>query len=178
VRTVAARAGTTTRAVYALFGSKDGLVQALAQRGFALLMDRVAAVSVTGDPGRDLVVCSVEGFRRFALEHPDLLRLFFAPPHDRPPLSAESTATRLSALGQLVWRVERAERAGLLGDHTVEEVTLLWDAVCTGLAMREICLPPTQREQFWTDALTALLRGLGAVDAGPRPRRRAHALDG
>jgi thiazole synthase ThiGH ThiG subunit len=55
VRAAAVGAGTTTRAVYSLFGSKDGLVQALAQRTFALLMDRVAAVATGGDPGRDLI---------------------------------------------------------------------------------------------------------------------------
>ena len=42
------------------------------------------------------------------------------------------------------------------------EVTLLWDALCTGLAIRELCGPiqPSEGEQVWTDALTALLRGL------------------
>ncbi|MGH7686496.1 MAG: TetR/AcrR family transcriptional regulator [Candidatus Dormibacteria bacterium] len=38
VRTAAVGAGTTTRAVYALFGSKQGLVQAMAQRSFELVM--------------------------------------------------------------------------------------------------------------------------------------------
>jgi hypothetical protein len=57
-------------------------------------------------------------------------------------------------------------------------VTLLWDAVCTGLAMREICLPPSERERFWTDALTALLTGLGSADTTSQRGSRAHALDG
>jgi AcrR family transcriptional regulator len=58
-------AGTTTRAVYAFFGSKEGLVQALAQRAFGLLMEQVAAVPRTNDPGQDLIVSSVKGFRVF-----------------------------------------------------------------------------------------------------------------
>jgi len=166
VRAAAAGAGTTTRAVYALFGSKDGLVQALAQRTFALLMDRVAAVAPTGDPGRDLIACSVHGYRAFALEHPDLYRLFFTAELPRPPLSARSTRTRPAALDQLVLLLERAQGAGLLGGHTVEDVTLVWDAVCTGLAMREICGPirPSEGARIWTATLQALLAGLGSTD--------------
>ena len=166
VRAAAVGAGTTTRAVYALFGSKDGLVQALAQRTFALLMDRVAAVAPTGDPGRDLIACSVHGYRAFALEHPDLYRLFFTAELPRPPLSARSTQTRMAALGQLVLLLERAQAAGLLGGHTVEDVTLVWDAVCTGLAVREICGPirPSEGARIWMATLQALLTGLGSTD--------------
>jgi AcrR family transcriptional regulator len=180
VRAAAMGAGTTTRAVYVLFGSKEELVQALAQRAFGLLMEQVAAVPLTGDPGRDLIVCSVKGFRAFALEHPDLFRLFFTAQLPRPPLSTGSTRTRMTALEQLALLVERAQVAGLLGSHSVEEVTLLWDALCTGLAMREICGPiqRSEGERIWTDALTALLRGLGpgdgaqpsATDKGASPR--------
>ena len=166
VRAVAVRASTTTRAVYALFGSKDELVQALAQRTYGLVMETVATVPLTSDPGRDLIVGSVKGFRMFALEHPDLFRLFFTAQLARPPLSAESNNSRLAALGKLVERVQRAHRAGLLGKHSVEEVTLLWDALCIGLAMREICgvIQQSEGERIWTDAVTALLIGLGSTE--------------
>jgi AcrR family transcriptional regulator len=171
VRAAAVGAGTTTRAVYALFGSKEGLAQALAQRSFKLVMQRVAAVPLTSDPGHDLVTCAVEGFRAFALDHPDLFRLFFTAQLPRAGLSAEASSTRLAALTQLVVRVERAWTAGLLGQHTVAEVTLLWDAMCTGLAMREICGPieRSQGERVWTDALRALLVGLGSADSARNP---------
>ena len=169
VRAAAVGAETTTRAVYALFGSKDGLIQALAQRTFALLMDRVAAVPPSGDPGGDLIACSVDGYRSFALEHPDLYRLFFTAERPRPPLSAQSTRTRTAALGQLVLLLERAQAAGLLGGHTVQDVTLMWDAACTGLAMREICGPIQRSEgaRIWTATLQALLAGLGSTDLAP-----------
>src|SRR6188508_701597 len=165
VRAVAEGASTTTRAVYALFGSKEGLVQALAQRSYGLLMERIASLPLSDDPGRDLIVGSVRGFRAFALDHPDLFRLFFTAPLIRPALSPDSTATRVAALGQLVRLLERAHDAGLLGRHSVADVTLMWDAVCTGLAMREIC-GPIQRshgKQIWMDTLTALLSGISGV---------------
>jgi hypothetical protein len=59
--------------------------------------------------------------------------------------------------------VERVQLTGQLGSTSVEEATLLWDALCTGLALREICGPiqRTEGERIWTDALEALLRGLG-----------------
>jgi AcrR family transcriptional regulator len=165
VRAAAAAAGTTTRAVYALFGSKEGLVQALAQRTFELVMERVSAVPLTGDPGEDLIACAVQGFRPFALDHPDLFRLFFTAQSPGWRLSADSDSTRLAALAQLTLRVERAQAAGLLGGHTVKEVTLLWDAMCSGLAMREICGPIERAhgERIWSDALGALLAGLAAA---------------
>ena len=176
VRAAAAGAGTTTRAVYALFGSKEGLIQALAQRAFGLLMEHVAAVPLTSDPGHDLIACAVKGFRGFALEHPDLFHLFFNFNVQRPQLSAESTATGVAAWNQLVVLVERAQASGQLGGHTVEEATLLWDVLCTGLAMREICgrIERSQGEQIWINSLRTVLTGLGAEDqAGTRvtPRR-------
>lgn len=167
VRTAAAAAGTSTRAVYSLFDSKDGLVQALAQRTFELLQVTVSAVPVTGDPGHDLVRAAVYGFRRFALEHPELFRLFFNQQMQRPRLSAESDAARLAAFRQLINLVERAKAAGILGAHSVQQVTLLWDVMCVGLAAREFCwlISPEQGEQVWTDALTALLAGLVTTPA-------------
>lgn len=167
VRSAAGAAGTSTRAVYALFGSKDGLVQALAQRAFELVMESVGAIPLTDDPGEDLVTGAVRGFRVFALKHPDLFRLFFTAEQVRGRLSVETNATRLAALALLTQRVERAQAAGLLGSYSVGEATLLWDALCSGLAMREICGPirAEDGEQIWTDALRALLTGLGAPAA-------------
>jgi len=166
VRSVADRAGTTTRAVYALFGSKEALVQAVAQRAFELLIDRVDAVPLTDDPGEDLVACAVRGFRAFALEHPDLLRLVFATWSPDVPFSTQTEATRLSAYDRLILRVQRAGEAGLLGVHTVDDVALLWDAMCSGLAMRETCglIDPSRAEGIWTGALRALLAGLLVAD--------------
>jgi AcrR family transcriptional regulator len=167
VRATADAAGTSTRAVYALFQSKEGLLQALAQRTFELLMEAVAAVPRTGAAADDLVRVAVHGFRRFALEHPELFHLFFSTQMQRPRLTAETDATRVAALNQLITLVERAKAAGALGAHSVQQVTLLWDVMCVGLAMREFCwlIPREQSEQVWTDALTALLAGLGTTPA-------------
>ena len=55
VRGVAARIGTSTRAVYSVFGSKERLLVALGVRAFEMLGAGVAALPVTDDSAADLV---------------------------------------------------------------------------------------------------------------------------
>jgi AcrR family transcriptional regulator len=167
VRSVALRAGTTTRAVYALFGSKEGLVQALAARGFQLVSERVDSLPESADPVEDLVASGVLGFRAFAIDHPDLFRLVFVAGLG-VPFGAETAAAQSTSFGRLIQRVERLQAAGLLGDHRVEDVVLMCDAMCTGLANREICgqVDPSQGERVWREALTALLAGLRTPGQG------------
>src|SRR4051794_34411571 len=71
VRRVANEVGTTTRAVYSLFGAKEGLVGALGARAFDLLGASVTALPSTEDPGSDLVQAGI-AFCHFARKHPAL----------------------------------------------------------------------------------------------------------
>ena len=116
VRAVADRAGTSTRAVYSVFGSKDGLlVQALARRAFEFLYAEIAKLEETDDPAVDLVDVGVLVVRRLVREHPALYRIAFqrvVPGMDAGP---ELTAARQRAWHQLVGKVERLEAAGQLG---------------------------------------------------------------
>ncbi len=173
VRPVAKLAGTSTRAVYALFGSKEELVQALAARTFRLLQEQVASVPLSHDVGEDLVQGAVRGFRVFAIEHPDLFRLFFSATTIRGFFEEEAASAQMAAWQQLIQRVERAHAAGVLGTHSAQEVTLLWDVMCCGLALRELCgrLDPGVAEQTWTEGLRALLYGL---QQSARDGRRRH----
>ena len=78
VRAVAREVGTTTRAVYSLFGSKEGLlVDALAQNAFEFLADGIDELPETDDPVADLVAVGVPVFRSLVLEHPALYRIAF-----------------------------------------------------------------------------------------------------
>ena len=74
VRRLANEVGTTTRAVYSLFGSKDGLVVALGARAFELLGGAVASLADTKDPVADLVAAGLV-FREFSRSHPSLFRI-------------------------------------------------------------------------------------------------------
>ena len=175
VRPVAERAGTSTRAVYALFGSRQGLMQALAQRAFQLLAQRVDSVSPTDDAGEDLVRAAVYGFRLFALAHPDLFRLFFNASRSIDAFGTEARSAAAESYEQLIRLVRRAHSAGALGDHEVTEVVVLWDAICCGLAIREVCgmIDRDQAEAIWLDGLRALLSGLSVTSSkqkvGPQP---------
>jgi len=86
VRAVADAAHTTTRAVYSTFGSKEGLVDALAQTAFEFLDTEIAKLPETDDPVRDAVQVAITVFRRLALEHPVLYRIASSasPPHFAP----------------------------------------------------------------------------------------------
>src|SRR5262249_35163110 len=100
VRAVADHAGTTTRAVYSVFGSKDGLVDALAQTAFEFLSTTIEQMPETDDPAADLVAVGVQAFRPLAIDHPALYRIAFqrVVPHLRA--GSELTAARERAFAQ------------------------------------------------------------------------------
>jgi AcrR family transcriptional regulator len=55
VRRVADEVGTSTRAVYSLFGSKEGLLAALGTRAWELVAEGLDRLAVTDDPAQDVV---------------------------------------------------------------------------------------------------------------------------
>jgi AcrR family transcriptional regulator len=172
VRGVAEEAGTTTRAVYSLFGSKDGLLVALGARAFELLGAALRALPETADPVGDLVEAGVSVFRRFVTEHPILFRIGFQHRLAPPERTAEFDDARLHALAELLARITRLERAHPLGGRTVEDAACYFDAICEGLADIELrgTLPPGQEERIWRDALSALVAGLAILTVPERPR--------
>src|SRR5829696_5268992 len=158
VRAVAAEAGTTTRAVYSLFGSKEGLlIDALAESAFEFLADNIAALDVTGDPVDDLVAVGVPVFRQLVLDHPALYRIAFQRIVPGFRAGPEVTQARQRALHQLVAKVQRVADAGLLGRKSVQEAAVEFNAMMEGLANAELRgtvlrnLPPGREERAWRD---------------------------
>jgi len=90
LRDLAPEAGTSTRAVYSLFGSKIGLLSALGGRAFNLLQERIEALPASDRPSDDLVEAALI-FRRFALEHPALFSIAF---HDAERPFGRASAPR------------------------------------------------------------------------------------
>lgn len=171
VRAVASKAGTTTRAVYSLFESKEGLLAALAERALVLLHASVEGLPESQDPATDLVDAGVRGFRRFVLEHPALYRIAFqriVPGlEERPGL----TAARGRALALLTAKLERLDATGLLNGKSVREAAIEFNAMCEGLANAELrgailrILPEGEEERAWRDGLTTVVRGFLAPTA-------------
>jgi len=161
VRRVAAAAGTTTRAVYTAFGSKEALVIALGARGFDLLRDGLAALPETADPAADLVEAGVAVFRRFATDHPTLFRISIQRTLPDPALFAGYVEAAREALAVLHGRIARLEQAGRLGDRSVSDAATEFHSLCEGLAAMELrgMLRAGEMERIWRDALGALVRG-------------------
>ena len=165
VRAVAEAAHTTTRAVYSTFGSKDGLVDALAQTAFQFLDTEIAKLPETDDPLRDAIDVAVKVFRRLALEHPVLYRIAFQ--RVAPVLRAgpEVTEARQRAFAQLQGKIRRLEQAGLLGGTSLQDATVAIEAMMEGLANAELrgrtlpILPAGKEKQAWRRALTTVPPG-------------------
>ena len=162
VRRIAEEAGTSTRAVYALFGSKEGLEQALHQAMFTRLRDLLQARERTDDPRRDIAVQSL-AYRQWAVERPERYALAmhrFVGKRSRPR-SDEGLAVSREALGELRQAVRRCADAGLLlGDRDPEDVVTHMRAMVHGLAEFEnLGMLGPDPEAHWLAAVTAQLDG-------------------
>ncbi len=165
VRAVADAVGTTTRAVYSVFGGKDGLLRALYVRAFTLLGERVAGVRASDDPAADLVAVGVRGFRWFATTHPNLFRLTFEGSHPELAPTTDDIGSAVAARRRLSFWVARCAEAGRLGGRDVADVTWQFHALCQGLASVELrgWLPRGRDPaRVWRDALEAFVAGLAA----------------
>ena len=179
VRAVAEAAGTSTRAVYTVFGSKDGLlVQALARDAFAFLYAEIDALDETDDPAADLIAIGTEVFRRLVLDHPALYRIAFQRVVPGLDASPELVAERQKTWDQLIAKVERLEHAGLLVGKTSAEAAVEFIATMEGLGNAELrgavlrLLPEGSEGDAWETALATLLRGFAAA---PKAREAGSA---
>jgi AcrR family transcriptional regulator len=169
LRDVARDAGTTTRAIYTLFGSKDGLLGALGVRAFNFLQREIEALPVTDKPQDDLIEAALV-FRRFALEHPALFSIAFH--RADPEIWPRFRAAAMDALVVLDRRFEPLADADLLGGRSVAEASTQFRALGEGVAWTELRgnpLPPDP-DRFWRNAFHALITGF--ADPTPRSRRR------
>ena len=170
LREVARDAGTTTRAIYSLFGSKDGLLGALGVRAFNLLQREIEALPASDQPSDDLIEVALI-YRRFALEHPALFSIAFH--RADPAIWPRFRAAAVDALAVLDTRFEPLADADLLGGRSVSEASTQFRALGEGAAWTELRgnpLPPDP-ERFWRNAFHALITGFTA----PTPRRPRRA---
>jgi AcrR family transcriptional regulator len=168
VRGIAAEVGTTTRAVYSLFGSKDGLIAALGVQAFEFLRAELQGLPATDDPAGDLVETGLV-FRRLAIERPALYSIGVQRDLPRlPPWLAVCYAAD-AAFDVLVRHVARLDEPGLLGGQTVMEATLEFHALCEGLATleRRGTRAPFDAERVWRAGLRSLIAGFAQPPQAP-----------
>jgi AcrR family transcriptional regulator len=167
VRRVAREADTSTRAVYALFDSKEGLEQALHEAMFARLLELSRARRRSDDPRRDLDSLTL-AYRQWATERPQryaiAMHRFLGT--RAAPRSEEGLRLARAALDELRQVVLRCHHAGLLGDSDPEQVAVQLRALAHGLAEFEnIGLLGPDPESEWLLAAGALLDGLNKAGA-------------
>lgn len=144
LRALAAGAGTSTTAIYSLFGGKDELVAAVLEAGQEGLTEAQLAVPDTGDLAADLLERAL-AYRRWAMAHPALYQVMYGA---RGLPYAVTPGDTHGAIRPLINSVERAMAAGLLrSDDPVEVAVALWSAA-HGLVSLEIAglLPPEEGE--------------------------------
>jgi len=165
VRRIAGAIGVSTRAVYSLFGSKDGLIIALGTRAFNLLRDGIDALPTTEDPAGDLVEAGVVVFRRFALGHPALFKIGLVQTGVSTEIARAFRRAQEQALERLYARIGRLKNVGRLGTRGELQAALEFHALCEGLAALEArcILHSGEAEQKWRDALRALVAGWGVT---------------
>jgi AcrR family transcriptional regulator len=110
LRTLAASVGTSTTAVYALFGGKPGLLAALHAEAFARLAARLAAVPLGAGPVEDLVALG-RAYRDAALADPHFYEVMFS---DALPADERWCVVAAPILRPVVDVVQRAAGSGVL----------------------------------------------------------------
>lgn len=155
LRRLASASGTSTMAIYTLFGDKQGLLAAMYREGYARL--GAALRKATGpDPLTALAEQGV-AYRRTALASPHLYDLMFGRPVPSFVPDADTQAIADAAYCPLVDGVQRCLDAGQLTGGTAERIAWhLW-AVSHGMVSLELAghLPGDEREReaAYVDAL-------------------------
>lgn len=175
VRAVGEASGHSVRAVYALFGSKQALIDALAERGYLTLVSKAEAIPTGGDACRELVALGAEGFRSFAVEDPQMFRLTFEQVSAEVLQQRQVRDAARRSYACLASRVAAARSAGGIHESRSDESCVFaFHALCQGLAAGELAARPVpdgpgfwpttrgaDMAAMWWDGLGALVHGFG-----------------
>lgn len=156
VRRVAHEAGTTTRAVYSLFGDKEGLLRRLYHDAAETMRRHHEEVPESDDPLTEITALAL-GYRRAALEHPHAYGLFmgmvpgFHATEDDRELATRSLRRVLTALTRFV-------DDGVFPGRDPRDLGMQLWAQVHGLATLELqghLGSHRQAEERWRDAVAA-----------------------
>jgi len=118
LRAVARGLGMTVQALYHYFPSRDALVTVLIAEAYDDLADAVRAAvdAAPEDPPVPRLVAAAEGYRRWAITHPERFRLIYGTPlrHYRAPVEGPTT--------QAMRRMSAIFERELFGEFTPEQL--------------------------------------------------------
>jgi AcrR family transcriptional regulator len=169
IRRVADETGTSTRAVYSLFGDKQGLMRALFHEAAETMRRHHEAVPVTADPISEIGQLAL-AYRAAALEQPFLYDLYLGRVGPDVELTEADLALAFRSFQRVLDTLHRAAGAGLLGGRDPEVVGRQMWALVHGLASLELLGflgTADQTRARWTDAVDTSLAGYASP---PRPR--------
>lgn len=159
LRRVTQRAGTSTQAVYTVFGGKAGLVDALFAEGFRRLDAAFAALPTDVSPQVRLQLLAA-AYRRTALDEPALYDLMFGRPIAEFEPTAASQELAWSTFAPLVDAVGHATGGAEASDEDVTRTaTLLW-ASLHGVVSLELAGLVDDGESLVSDGLARILASL------------------
>jgi AcrR family transcriptional regulator len=159
LRRLASDAGTSTTAVYSLFGNKAGLVDGLFQQATRRFAAALATVEPGSDPAEDVVRLGL-AYRDYAVGEPHLYAIMFGRRDDGLP--DEQAASAAATIVPLVDAVRRAQEAGRFEAGPPERIALACWATAHGLVSLELAgtVPPGLDIAAWyEDALRAMAAG-------------------
>lgn len=137
VRRVAEEAGTTTRAVYTLFGDKHGLMRALFQQIAETMRRHHEAVPVMDDPFEEIQQLAL-AYRAAALEQPNLYDYFYRSIAPGGTLTSDDAALAFRSFERVLQTLRRIIDDGLFGPRELESTGLQLWALVHGLASLEL----------------------------------------
>jgi AcrR family transcriptional regulator len=157
LRRLATATGTTTMAVYTLFGDKQGLLAAMYREGFARLGDASRRTTAKHDDPLTALAELGLTYRKTALASPHLYDLMFGRPVASFHPDDETKAVADAAYSPLVDAVQRCLDSGALVGGDAERIAFYLWAVSHGMVSLELAgqLPGNAkaRAAAYTDAL-------------------------
>jgi len=159
MRRLAQAAGCSTTVLYHLFGSKNGIVEALFIEGFERLQAAQSALLPQPDP-RQHIIALCRSYRQTALENPTHYAIMFgnAIPDFEPSLETRQRA--LQSMQALMQAVEAAWQAGVLNiTNSSDFGMMLWSAAhgFVSLELVGMSLAPERAAELYDSVIERLL---------------------
>ena len=170
LRKLAAHAGTSTTAVYSLFGGKPGLLNAVFDEAFRRFGEPIINVPITDDPREDLFALAM-AYRASALAEPHFYQVMFGPIGATVSPDPQTIERAKRAFRPVFEMVRGAIAAGLLNaDNPTAVATTMWATVHGMVSLELRSLLPSQAgdpAELYRQAVLAV--GAGWMGPGPRP---------
>lgn len=163
LRRLAETVNVSTKAVYTLFGGKEGLVEALYLHAFGGIDAHDPAIAAIEPPQARLREM-LRGYRRYALEKPEFYAVMFGDAAMGFSPSAENR--------RFAWNTTRPMRAtirecrpGMTAEEADYIMRALWSAIhgIVSLELRQLIGGHDMASRLFDDSLAALMRHFGVA---------------